>query len=497
MKNSIFTIFFALLFSGIFAQESAYKIDLSVPQQANQQVYLAYHYNQKQYIKDTLTLDSKGHTSFTDTEPLQAGVYLVVFPKLENKYFEILVKNQNFGIEVKDITKLNEPTFKNSPDNTLFYEDMKKMGEIRAQSQALETQIKSAEGDRKIQLEARLNAISESFIKYREELIENNSQYFYSDLLGLMREIKIPDAPKDLSEEEVREFNYNYYRAHYWDYTDFSEEGIVRTPILPKKLDDYFEKFTVRTQDSLIAAADFVLTKAEADPIVFQYFLVTLVNKYANSKVMGDDAVYVHLVNKYYATNKAWWADSKSVEKMVERAQSLAPILIGEISPDLNLRDTTVNNYVQLHQVKSDFTIVYIWDPDCGHCKKATPKLKTFYDAHKKDGIEVYAITTSNIENLKEWKDFIKKHNLSWINVSDLYHQTKFRDLYDISSTPQVFVLDKNKEIIAKRIGVEQVEGFFYKYFKSKKDPRVEFFKDAPEAIESSESHDDHDGHDH
>jgi len=495
MRNLIFTLLFALVFSGIAAQNNAYKIDLTVPDQANEQIYLAYHYNNKQYIKDTVTLDSKGFTSFTGEEPLQAGVYLVVFPKLNNKYFEILVKDQNFSIVVDDINKLNEPTFKNSPDNTLFYKDMKKMGEIRKQSQDLEAQIKSAEGDRKTQLENRLKAISDNFLEYREKLIEDNADYFYADLLGLMREIKIPDAPEGLDENEVRNFNFNFYRSHYWDYTDFSEEGIVRTPIFPSKLTDFFDKYTIKSQDSLIAAADYVLAKAEANPIVFQYTLVTLVNKYANSKVMGDDAVYVHLVKNYYATDKAWWAEKESVDKMIERADALAPILIGEVSPDLVLRDTTVNNFVQLHKVNSDFTIVYIWDPDCGHCKKATPKLKTFYDAHHKDGIEVYAITTSNIENIDEWKSFIKKHNLNWINVGDLYHQTKFRDLYDISSTPQVFILDSKKEIIAKRIGVEQIEGFFHKYFKSKKDDRMNLFEDSP--VNNDEAHSDDDDHNH
>lgn len=497
MKSSIFTILFAFVLGGVFAQNNAYKIDLSVPEMANEKIYLAYHYANKQYIKDTLILDAKGHTSFKGEEALQAGVYLVVFPKLQNKYFEFLVKNQNFGIEVKDISKLNEPTFKNSPDNTLFYSDMKKMGEVRAQSQTLEGQIKNAEGERKVQLEARLKAISNNFIDYRKDLIEQNQNLFYADLLGMMREIEIPEAPEGMTEDEKKVFQYQYFRKHYWDFTDFSEEGIVRTPVFPNKLNDYFEKYTAKTQDSLIAASDVVLNKAQANKLVFQYVLVTLVNKYANSKVMGDDAVYVHLVKNYYATDKAWWADSATVAKMLERANALDGILIGDISPDLNLRDTTVTNFVQLHKIKSDFTIVYIWDPDCGHCKKATPKLKTFYDAHKKDGIEVYAITTSNIENLKEWKDFIKKHNLNWINVSDLYHQTKFRDLYDISSTPQVFILDSKKEIIAKRIGVEQVESFFHKYFKSKDDPRKDNFSDTPPAPIKTDDHDNHEGHDH
>ncbi|MEZ4917010.1 MAG: TlpA disulfide reductase family protein [Chitinophagales bacterium] len=249
-------------------------------------------------------------------------------------------------------------------------------------------------------------------------------------------------------------------------------------------------------QDSVIVACDYVLKKAEQNDKVFQYVLVTLLNKYANSKVMGDDAVYVHLVNNYYATDKAWWTDEETVNKMKERAGALEPILIGKISPDLNLRDTTVTNFVRLHSVESDYTIIFIWDPDCGHCKKAAPVLKKFYDKHKNDGIKVYAITTVSIEELDKWKKFIRENDLNFINVGDLYHQTKFRDLYDISSTPQIFILDSKKEIIAKRLGVEQLENFFHQYLKIKDDARYNNFEfKKVEPLE--EGHNEHDGHGH
>ena len=82
------------------------------------------------------------------------------------------------------------------------------------------------------------------------------------------------------------------------------------------------------------------------------------------------------------------------------------------------------------------------------------------------------------------------------LDLSDLYHQTNFRKIYDVTSTPQVFVLDKNKEIIAKRIGVEQLEGFFHKYFEMKNDPRLENFI-LDDNINLDEEHSEDDGHNH
>ena len=45
-----------------------------------------------------------------------------------------------------------------------------------------------------------------------------------------------------------------------------------------------------------------------------------------------------------------------------------------------------------------------------------------------------------------------------WINVYDGAHYNNVIEKYDVYSTPVIYVLDKNKVIKAKRIGVEQIE---------------------------------------
>ena len=54
----------------------------------------------------------------------------------------------------------------------------------------------------------------------------------------------------------------------------------------------------------------------------------------------------------------------------------------------------------------------------------------------------------------------LKPKKLTWINVGDPYLHNNFRHDFDISSTPQVFILDSNKKIIAKKLDVTQIEDF-------------------------------------
>jgi hypothetical protein len=45
-----------------------------------------------------------------------------------------------------------------------------------------------------------------------------------------------------------------------------------------------------------------------------------------------------------------------------------------------------------------------------------------------------------------------------WINVGDPYMRSKYKLVYDIRSTPQMYLLDEDKRIILKKISAEQFE---------------------------------------
>jgi hypothetical protein len=75
-------------------------------------------------------------------------------------------------------------------------------------------------------------------------------------------------------------------------------------------------------------------------------------------------------------------------------------------------------------------------------------------------GVEVFAIETEDTP--KEWKKFIKDHQLNWINVieKDDYKRAVTKKIYDIYKTPIIYLLDENKIIKAKQIDSEQLENF-------------------------------------
>lgn len=474
--KKIFLILFTALISIVSCaqkktktqQKDGHKIVFDIKGMQNDSMLLAYHYSGKHFISDTLFFNDQGIAILEDKENKAKGVYLAVFPSLGNKYFEFLISDQYFTIKTTKETLGKDIDFLNSPENVLFTSDMKEMNVLRQKSEKLKTELKTAKGKKKEEIEAKIKEINDTYIRKRDKLREDNPDMFYSKLLGLMKEIQIPEPPKKDNGELVDStFGWKYLKNHYWDYTDFSEEGILRTPIFYGKLLNFITKRTEPIQDSVIVSCHKVLEKAKANDEIFKFTLVTLLNKYASSKIMGDDAVYVDLIDNYYAKGLAPWTDSTSLSKMLERANALRPLLIGKISPNLALRDTSLKMIYRLHDLPHDYTVVFVWDHECGHCTKSVPFIKAVYDKYgKSKNLMVYSISTINYEQVGEWKKYIQENNLNYINVADPYHETNFRKIYDISSTPQVFVLDKDKKIIAKRIGAQQLEEFLFNYFK-------------------------------
>ena len=375
---------------------------------------------------------------------------------------------------------------KGSPENEAFYTYLNYINNKQAEAAPYRKVVQDStiSEKKKKDAKAKLKEIDVTVKDYKANFMEKNKDKFVTKVLATSEEPEIPEVPKNEKGEENIYFARNYYMSHFWDGTDFSDERLLRTPVLHNKIEKYMTKLTVQHPDSIAASADILVDKAKANKEVFKYIVHYITNNYEKSNVMGMDGVFVHMAQKYYMTGQAHWVDSTQLAKISERANKLAPILVGKVTPNVILQDTTEKNWHNLHQLQADYTVLYFWDPGCGHCKKETPKLKKLYDELQGRGesIEVFAVCTE-LET-KDWKKYIRENDLNWINVSDnpeinqnavnyLQYTTikslNFRDTYDIYSTPRVFLLDKDKKIIAKRLGIDQLGDLLDKLLKQDK----------------------------
>lgn len=275
-------------------------------------------------------------------------------------------------------------------------------------------------------------------------------------IFNAAEEPQIPPTPILPNGKKDSTFAYRYYKAHFFDNVDFTDGRLVRSPVLEPKIKEYLDRLTVQNPDSIIEAADFLVKKAGNDKEMFKFLVAYITSRYEASNIMGMDAVFVHMAKKYYTPDQANWVTASQLERIKERADQLDPILIGKKPPQLVLPDT--NNVMQpLDSVKTQYTLLFFWDYDCGHCQKEIPKLIKWYDSIKTiENIQVYAVQTN--ESVVKWKAFIRKHKLDWINVMDIFHSSNFRHDYDVLTTPMMYLLDDKKKIIAKKMNTEDLD---------------------------------------
>lgn len=449
-------LIFILLICSDRALGQAYDIKVRIKGYSNDTLLLGYYFGDKTYIKDTAFLKS-GEYAFKGDTLLEGGMYLVVV-KPSHDFIQILVddQNQKFQIETEFQDLNGTVRFKGSKLNQEFYTYLDFLESQRVKGDSLNAlYTKESDSLKKEQIRMSLDQIDKEVKSRQNKIFENGNLSLITLLLRLGTEPEIPDFQG--SEEERREKAFYYYRSHFFDNIDFKDDRIVRLPLFHGKIDRYLTKLTSQVPDSINESLDYLLSKMEMESQVYKYILSTQLTNFANSKYVGMDGVYVHLVEKYYGAGKAPWIDKEVLAKMVADARALKPLLIDKIAPDITVfkKDGTP---VSLHSISADYIVLFIWAPDCGHCKSSMPHVLKFYEEYKNKSVELLAVCSKIGEDEKTCWEAVESLKMGdLINTSDPMHKSKFRLLYDVKTTPQVYILDRNKKILTKKIGAEQL----------------------------------------
>lgn len=461
MRATLFLILSTLIYLNT-ACAQGYRIEVKIDGVKDTTIMLGYHLGDKKYVADTTYVDSKGYGVFEGDSLLHGGMYLVILPS--RTYFDILIgDNQRFGVSTKLEKMIENMQFANSPENSAFAEYQRFMDEKQKRMGELRTQIQSKGDDEVIEqsITDEMNNLDKQVKEYWDKLIVDNQGTFLASIIKSLKPVDIPEfqvGPNVSNPDSLRwVMGYRYNQKHFLDNFDLTDSRLIRTPFFVGRIDTYFDRVLLPVPDTLIKYTDLLIEKTKPNKMMYQYMLSHLLTKFQSSQIMGMDAVFVHIAEKYYLSGSADWITDNIREKIQERVSDLKPNLIGNVAPNLILMD--INGKPQeLHTVKAKITVIYFWEPGCSHCKKVTPILNDYYKKFKDKGFAVYAVYTQG--EMDKWSEYVKKNELTWINVWDPTRQSLYHRLYDIYSTPIIYVLDKDKKIIAKRIPVESLERF-------------------------------------
>jgi len=463
-------IFFSLFFSVFaysFADAQAYKITLSAPQYNGGLAYLTYYYGKNMNVQDSAIVNAKGVAVFSGPKKMLPGVYSVVLPG-KSKLLDFLVaKQQIINISIPDTAEIiKSSTVTGAEENGLFQAYQKYIDEkgklLHKELEAYQTSKTKADSTLHENNYKRLN---NELNDYREKIIKEHPESMLASLFQSMKPVQVPDTHPVTHEDSLA--NYQYYKKHYWDGITFMDDRIIRTPFFLPKLQQYFENVIPQSPDSIIKDADYLLLLSRSAPEMYKFLLNWLTDEYIYPKYMGQDAVFVHLFNKYHSKGVSNWLNEKQMKTISDRAYMLMSNLIGEQAANLQMVDSSGAEN-PLYNIKANYIVVVFWDPSCGHCQHEVPRLDSIYNAKwKSEGVKMYGVLTEP-KDFDLWKKFIREKNLgNWINVYETEAQRKmveqakqpsYKQLFDVTQTPTLYLLDKDKKIIAKKLTMEQLD---------------------------------------
>ncbi len=456
---------------------SQYKINFTIPNFPNDTLLFGHYFNESIMLQDTFFTNASGKASVTGDNTLPFGMYTIYLPNQAR--FDLLIDtDQEFSVKTDTTNILKSTHINGSSENVQFYEYLSYLDIKRKESQEKQDRIRNplSKTD-SIKAREEMIQVNEDVNNFVEKLIEDNEGSFLSAFLLSMKEIKVPEAPKDENGEVIdKSFQSRYYKQHYFEYFDISDVRLLRTPVYERKITTYLDRWVYPQPDSIYKEVDMLIEESRSDTLLFKYMLTTLFNYYAKSKYVGMDAVYAYIGEKYYIP-EASWSSPEFIEKLRERVEKINPLVIGKQGPDIQLRrvsddefmmaetDTTilrnphVGVFFNLYDVKAKFTILYFWEADCGHCKKTIPILHEMHHRMKDKGLEVIAVSMlGGIEGKEKWTKFINENGLyGWINAWNPY-DFSYKDAYDVGSSNILYLFDENKKILAKKIAPEQAE---------------------------------------
>jgi thiol-disulfide isomerase/thioredoxin len=482
MKNCLLLILSLFVLQTSFG-ENGYEIKVKINGIKDTTVILGHHFASIMNADDTIRVDKNGSGIFKGKKPLPQGMYIVFLPT--KTYFDIIIgENQKFSVENDTTDLFKKIKFTGSKENQIFYDYQYLLSSKREEMKKLQEQKKLATTDaEKKKITDQMKDIDSEVKKYKEKTIADNSSTFISKFIKGTQDIEVPEPPKD-DKGRITDstFQYRYYREHYFDNFDISDPRMLRTPLYEEKIITYLDKVVPQDPDSINPEIDKLIAKSRTNPELFRYMLVTLFNHYGQSQIMGFDAIALYIADKYYI-KEATWSDSTYINKLKDQVSKKLPLVIGKVAPDIKLvfvpsehfkeaadslpmkKNPYVGDFFMLSDIKTNFTILYFWEADCGHCKKATPLMYDVFNKLKDKSVAVISINLLFGEEGKvKWIDFVNEHKLyDWINAWNPYDY-KFKEQYDVTSTPTIYILDKDKKIIAKRIGPEQCEEIINHY---------------------------------
>ena len=231
-----------------------------------------------------------------------------------------------------------------------------------------------------------------------------------------------------------------------WDDVDFTDTALVASESFQNRMLEQLFNLTesgdMHRFDSLsMATIGNLLEKAKVNMRVYEYILVFMLNGYSN---LGREQVVDYLLNyPMLFEGEIQVEEGMRLDSITEPYQK---VRVGAKAPDVSGITIDGKPY-RLYDSKAEKVIVVFWSTDCEYCHDFLASIRKNLDLKSDFELVTFALAEDESDAIRS----VKKMRLDGYHFYDAlrWESKPFLD-YHITSTPTVFVLDKDRMIVCK-----------------------------------------------
>jgi len=258
------------------------------------------------------------------------------------------------------------------------------------------------------------------------------------------------EKPSDLLSDTISD----YSLIHFWENFDFSDEVRMLDPEYGEQnFVNYINEFSKSNPQSISQSVKNLIDKSSADEVVQSYF-EELLKKYlydVNSPFYNE--YYYTLALEQLINSEHVDINYKKKYKII--LQTANKNKIGDIAQDFEY--VTNNGSHKLSDHKTNYIILFFYDPGCQLCNSIIQDLKIndYINSKLKGNLTLLAIYPEG--DKKKWLEYNDRIPKNWINGLDIEQKILRQGLYDLKASPTIYLLDKNKKVLLKDAEIQQV----------------------------------------
>ena len=287
------------------------------------------------------------------------------------------------------------------------------------------------------------------FIHFVDKMIYENQDRWVTKIIAQRKPLYYDPALDEFGRRE-------YATDHFFDNIRFNDVELIRSNVYTTIAIEYMSLYSnpnlnqEQLEAEFIKAVDKIMKEASENSIIYEFIVEYLVG--------GFERFHFDKVLDYIAENYSPETCENEERKtdLQTRLKKYAELSNGKDAPEFEMNDLK-GMPVKLSKIKSDYTLVLFWASWCPHCAESLPEIQKIYEQNDKEKLEIVAISLDKEKS--EWEKAVQELKFTWINCCDLKSWDSPAAInYNVYATPTMFLLDKNKKIVAKPITINELK---------------------------------------